>query len=174
VSEAAPEVPRRAPGTPGSSPAGGTGFSKKFGPLPAWAWVLLAAAGGVAYIWWKNHQNASAASAADTAATAADTGDGTGDDAGSIATLQSEIQQLQGAASTPAATASSAAATPTADEKTKVLTVPRAETLAAYSKAMKWTPATLKAVEALNGLSASSKLKKGQHIVRPVNKSGVI
>jgi cytoskeletal protein RodZ len=167
VSEAAPET-RSAPGAPGKPPSGGTGFSRKFGPLPAWAWVLLAAAGGVGYIWWKNKQNASAASAASEPDTAEADSSG-GDDAASIATLQSEIQQLQGAASTPAATPNSA---PTGSEKTKILTVPKAETLAAYAKANKWNTATLKAVEALNGLSASSKLKRGQKIVRPVNKTG--
>jgi hypothetical protein len=170
VSDAAPEASRRAPGAPGKPPSGGTGFSKKLGPLPAWAWVLLAAAGGVGYIWYRNHKNASAASTAADTATSGDTS-GT-DDAASIATLQSEIQQLQGELSTQTPTPNSGGGESGGGEKTTVLTVPRAETLAAYSKAQKWNPATLKAVEALNGLSASSKLKKGQHIVRPANKSG--
>ena len=162
MSQPMPEAPTR--GNVPPRPSGGSGLSRKFGPLPAWGWLLLAAAGGVGYIWYRNHQAASAASTA-TDTTGTDTS--STDDAASISTLQSEIQQLQGdesseTSSTPASSGG----------KVKVITVPRAETLSALGKSLKWNTATLKAVEALNGLSASSKLKKGQRIVRPVGKTG--
>ena len=82
-------------------PAGGGGFSltKRYGPLPAWAWGLLGGAGLYAgYRFWKVRQGAGAATAATTAA---GDGQGTGIDyAPQIATIQSEVQQLQGEEST--------------------------------------------------------------------------
>jgi|SRR5215472_732249 len=166
MSQAATEAPARAAPAPG----GGNAFTRKVGPLPLWAWVAGGLAAGVGYIWWRNRQNANAAAADNTATDVAAAGDtSSGDDAGSIATLQSEIQQLQGESSTPSPTPNSSGSGP---QKVKVLIVPKAETLSAYAKANKWNAATLKAVEALNGLSASSKLKKGQRLVRPTGKTG--
>lgn len=73
---------------------GGGGFSltKRYGPLPAWAWGLLGGAG--VYAVWRFRQ---ARSAASTAATTSATGtDSQGVDfAPQIAVLQSEILQLQ-------------------------------------------------------------------------------
>ena len=165
MSQAATEAPVRAAPAPG----GGNAFTRKVGPLPVWAWVAGGLAAGVGYIWWRNRQNANTA-ADNTATDVAAAGDtSSGDDAGSIATLQSEIQQLQGQASTPATTPNSESPS---GEKVRIITIPKAETLGAYARSNKWTPATLKAVEALNGLSSSSRLKKGQRIARPANKSG--
>lgn len=147
--------------------AGGNVLTRKIGPLPGWAWAGIAVAAGVGYIWWRNRQNAAAAAATDTGTATTDPGV---DQSATDAVLQSEIQNLQGEVSTPAPTPNSPAPK---TEKVKVLVVPRAETLAKYAKANKWNAATLKAVEALNGLSASSRLKKGQRLVRPVNKEGI-
>jgi len=168
MSEAAPEAVRR----PAAPAAGGNVLTRKIGPLPTWAWLTLGLAGGVGYIWWRNRQNASATAADNTATDTAAAGtESSGDDAGSIATLQSEIQQLQGEESTPPPDIGPPLPG-IGGGKVKVLTVPKAETLAAYAKSRKWNSATLKAVEALNGLSASSKLKKGQKIVRPTGTTG--
>jgi hypothetical protein len=49
----------------------------------------------------------------------------------------------------------------------KTLTVGRSETLGQFSKEHHWTNATLAAVEKLMHMTASTKLKKGQTIVRP-------
>lgn len=161
MSQAATEAPVR--GAPSPSPSGGSGLTRKIGPLPVWGWVAAAAAVGVGFIWWRNHQaNAATAATSDTASGV----DTSTDDAASIATLQSEIQQLQGDESTD-----EKGKPPTDKEKTKEITVPRNETLAQLARAEKWTKATLKAVEALNGLSPASKLRKGEKIKRPVAKT---
>lgn len=75
--------------------AGGGGdiFGRKYGPLPGWGWALLAGGGALAYFWWKKRQ---AAQAATTAATTTNVGSYTGFTSSNVATLQSEIQQLQG------------------------------------------------------------------------------
>jgi cytoskeletal protein RodZ len=144
---------------PAPAPSGNV-LTRKVGPLPTWAWLAISIAGGVGFIWWRNHKAASSAAAdsGDGASAEAAEGEAATDDAASVATLQSEIQQLQGDASKP---------TTSEPSKVQVRTVPKAETLAAYGRAHKWGPAGLKAVEALNGLSASSRLKKGQRIVVP-------
>lgn len=160
MSQAATEAPVR--GAPSPSPAGGSGLTRKIGPLPAWGWIAAAAALGVGFIWWRNHQaNAATAATSDTASGV----DTSTDDAASIATLQSEIEALQGEESTEDKKK------PPEKEKTREITVPRNETLAQLARAEKWTKATLKAVEALNGLSPASKLRKGEKIKRPVAKT---
>ena len=89
MSESAPERPARKGGNP---------LTRKIGPLPAWGWVAGAAVIAGGYMWWRNRQGAAAATSgsATTSTSATDTtGTGT-DQAASIATLQSEIQALQG------------------------------------------------------------------------------
>lgn len=85
MSESAPERPAQ---------RGGFSLTKRYGPLPAWAWGLLGGVGLYAgYRFYKSRQSSAAATTATTTAA----GDGTGIDyAPQIATLQSEIQQLQG------------------------------------------------------------------------------
>lgn len=74
----------------------GNMFTRKYGPLPGWGWAALAAAGAVGYMWWRNRQ-ATTAAAASTAGTAPTGQAGPGIDYGpQIATLQAEVQQLQG------------------------------------------------------------------------------
>ncbi len=86
MSETAPERPQR-----------GNAFTKKYGPLPGWGWAGLAALAAVGVWWYRNRQSQQAAQAAQ--ANTAASGPGT-DYGPQIATLQSEIQQLQGAGST--------------------------------------------------------------------------
>ena len=61
--------------------------------------------------------------------------------------------------------AGTGAGTPAA--QTRTIKAPRAETLAQLAKADNWTPATYKAVQQLNGLKPTSKLRAGQAIKRP-------
>ena len=104
MSETTPERPARGPQPArAASPSGGTGFARKIGPLPVWGWVGLAALGGGAYLWWRNHHKATSATTSTAVSTS--TGATTSTDyAGEVSTLQAEIQQLQGAALTPATT----------------------------------------------------------------------
>ena len=80
-----------------SSPSrGGKGLEKKIGPLPVWGWGLLAGGAVIAFILYRRY-----AAAQEAAAKKKGGGGGTvvagGIDYGpSIATLQSEIQDLQG------------------------------------------------------------------------------
>jgi hypothetical protein len=90
MSEQAPErTPQR----------GGFSLTKRYGPLPAWAWGLIGGVGVYAvYRLYKNRQAAGTTAAASTAST---TGSDTPIDyAPQISVLQSEIQQLQGEEST--------------------------------------------------------------------------
>ena len=75
------------------APGGTSGFSlsKRYGPLPAWAWGLIG--GGVIYAGYRFYQSRQGSS---SAATTSGTDQTTGVDfAPQIATLQAEIQQLQ-------------------------------------------------------------------------------
>jgi PASTA domain len=74
-------------------PQGGSFFSRKYGPLPGWGWSLLAAGGALAFFWWRSRSAANAASAATTTPTADTT---TADTADQLASLQDEIDALQG------------------------------------------------------------------------------
>ncbi|MDA8323850.1 MAG: hypothetical protein M0030_29130 [Actinomycetota bacterium] len=86
MSEAAPEAaPRR----------GGNFLTRKAGPLPVWGWAALGAGGYLLYRWWSS-RSAASTSATTAAATAAATPSSGIDYAPQIATLQAEIQQLQG------------------------------------------------------------------------------
>lgn len=88
MSETAPERPAR----------GGNFLTRKVGPLPAWGWAALAAAGAGVYFWYRNRQGQAAAAAPSAAGTptGAQGTSGATDQAASIATLQDEIQQIQG------------------------------------------------------------------------------
>jgi len=77
-----PEAP--APG------GGGFSLSKRYGPLPAWAWGLIGGIGVFAA--WKFYQSRHGAGSAATSGSDQTTGI---DFAPQIATLQAEIQQLQ-------------------------------------------------------------------------------
>jgi cytoskeletal protein RodZ len=94
----------RPAGGPAAAPAAGGSnvFQRKFGPLPGWGWAALAAVAAGGYLWWRNRQGAAAA-ATDTG-TASDTA-AVGDDVqGQLSTIQTEIQDLQGTASSNGST----------------------------------------------------------------------
>jgi hypothetical protein len=78
------------------APGGGGSFSlsKRYGPLPAWAWGLIG--GGAVYAAYRFYQSrhASGSSTAATSGSGADQSTGV-DFAPQIATLQAEIEQLQ-------------------------------------------------------------------------------
>jgi len=94
-----------------AEPSGGgidAGLSRKYGPLPAWGWIAAAAGVGLIYIYMKN-RSASSSAASDSGSTGAADSTDTGNDTGaSIATIQSEVQQLQGEESTTSQTAAAA------------------------------------------------------------------
>jgi len=98
MSEPAAETPTRA-SRPPSGGASGNIFQRKFGPLPGWGWAALAAVAAGGYLWYRNRQGASAAQAAastDQSAAAQAVGD---DVQGELATVQTELQNLQGSES---------------------------------------------------------------------------
>lgn len=66
-----------APKAPPKSGAKGGGLSRKVGPLPLYAWLALASAGG--YLWWRKKQSASTAASTGTAPTVAAAGQPTAD-----------------------------------------------------------------------------------------------
>lgn len=110
------------PSRPGGAPPGGTkpdggiggGLNKKMAGLPTWAWIALAAAGGiVALVWMQNRRKAD-----DTGSSTASQG-ASGDDA-VVSTEQYEsllalLRDLQGGDSTPVP----GTTTPPADGVTK-------------------------------------------------------
>jgi hypothetical protein len=95
VSQPATETrttPVRTERTAGSS--SGFSLTKRYGPLPAWAWGLLG--GGAIYAGYKwLHKSGTSATTTTTSATTTATGQGF-DYGPSYAAIQSEIQQLQG------------------------------------------------------------------------------
>jgi hypothetical protein len=93
---------------------GGTGLTARWGPLPVWAWMGLAiVVGALGWFIWKSRQSGSSSSS--TTSSTGNCIDTSGnsvpcsqaDYGGQIATLQAEIQDLQGqqGATTPAVNA---------------------------------------------------------------------
>jgi hypothetical protein len=79
-------------------PQGSGLFSRKYGPLPGWAWATLAAGGALAWFWWRNRQSSQASDTSDTT-DEADLGTSQAD-SDQLASLQDEIAALQGAVAT--------------------------------------------------------------------------
>lgn len=109
---------------PDTGGGGGGVMSARWGPLPVWGWLVVGGVLAVGAYFWIRHGQAGAAAAStaasqsqagSTAGTATDTGcyDSSGnsvpcseaDYASEIAGLQSEIDNMQGGASTPVSTA---------------------------------------------------------------------
>lgn len=95
-------------GSPPSSSGmgGGTGINQKMAGLPMWAWIAIAAAGGIVFFVWKSRSNSSPDT---SAATSTDTGGEI--DPAQLNTIYAQIRDLQGQVSdgqdnTPAPTAS--------------------------------------------------------------------
>jgi hypothetical protein len=85
------------PPRPQTPPQQGNGFQQKLGPLPVWAWIALAAAGGVVLLLWTQSRKSNSS---DTATSPVDTAT-LGDNTGALETLASQIRDLQGANSQP-------------------------------------------------------------------------
>ena len=107
MTEAAPERARPQAVPAREAPGGGNVLTKKVGPLPTWAWLGIIGIGGAAV--WYFYKSRQAKAAADstgttTAGSAGNCTDTNGDTVpcdqvdygGQIATLQTEIQDLQG------------------------------------------------------------------------------
>lgn len=95
MSEPAAERPVRGSAPP---PQRGNALTRKYGPLPGWGWAGLAAVAAVGVWWWRNRQASQTGTATNTV---------TGVDySGELATIQSEIQNLQGGKSTGGSTES--------------------------------------------------------------------
>jgi hypothetical protein len=102
--------PAAAAPRPQSAPAGGGGaLTRKLGPLPVWGWLAIIGVGGGA-LWYfiKSRESSSASSAgSNPAAVGGECADASGnsvpcdqvDYGGQIATLQAEIEALQGGGS---------------------------------------------------------------------------
>jgi hypothetical protein len=98
-------------------PAGGSIFSKKYGPLKGWAWAGIVGAGALAFMVWRSHSKTAAANTT-AAATVSQFGQSTTGFGASIATLQGEVQQLQGQLARTAATTVKTTAGTTATKTT--------------------------------------------------------
>ena len=104
MSEAAPERPRPQAVPARETPGGGNVLTKKVGPLPTWAWLGIIGIGGAAVWYFYKSRQANAAASSGTAAQSGNCTDTNGnsvpcdqvDYGGQIATLQTELQDLQG------------------------------------------------------------------------------
>lgn len=88
---------RSAPPDVGGRNSGGGGFNQKMMGLPVWAWVALAAAGGIAFVVWRQSRNKAAADPA--AAPADQTAEGLSDY--QFESLLAILRDIQGKNSTP-------------------------------------------------------------------------
>jgi hypothetical protein len=104
MSEAAAERPTVVPDRTAGGTAGGNFFTRKTGPLPNWAWLGIIGVGGAAVWYFYKSRQASAADTSQTATTitgnCTDTAGNSvpcdqADYGGQVATLQTEIQDLQ-------------------------------------------------------------------------------
>jgi hypothetical protein len=163
----APEAPP-APVRGQAAPGGGSGnpLKRKIGPLPTWAWVLIALAGLLGVAYWRNRGTSSSSSGSAS--------DSTGDTTDASQVPQFVNQTFTSVSPPTAPNPVPGPAPITTPMKptpppvgVKTLTVGRNMTLKQFAKEHNWTPTTLAAVEKLNHLKASSRLKKGQHIKRP-------
>lgn len=85
---------------PPERPDTGSGLGEKIGPLPAWGWIALAAAGAVGVLLWLQRRNAASSSTTTTPSVAPSTAD-VANLQDQLATVNSQIRNLQGANSTP-------------------------------------------------------------------------
>lgn len=79
-------------------PSASGGFNAKMMGLPTWAWIALAAAGGIVFFIWKNKQSASASDGSNAVNV-------NGVDAETLNTIESQIRDIQGALSIDPTTA---------------------------------------------------------------------
>lgn len=121
---------------------------REFLGQPAWVWGIVGAVVLVTAIYL--YRKRSAATAAQDAGTGA--GAGTVVSPGGFGTLTGVVQDLQ---TSPVAQA------------THFITVPKGMTLAQLAERNHWTPATYAEIQRLNSFTPSTRLHKGQQILRP-------
>lgn len=103
MSEAAPERPRPQAVPARETPGGGNVLTRKVGPLPTWAWLGIIGIGGAAVWYFYKSRQANAAASSGTTGQSGNCTDTNGnsvpcdqvDYGGQIATLQTELQDLQ-------------------------------------------------------------------------------
>lgn len=114
-------------------------FTRKYGPLPGWGWSLLAGGAALAYFWWKHRQAQQAASttAGTTGTSTAYSGTGY---AGELASIQSEIQQLQGELASTTTSTSKTTSTTKVTKPSKAPTGLKSGSVETTSATLSWSP----------------------------------
>lgn len=84
-----------------STEDGGGGLSTKIGPLPTWAWLAITAAGGVVVLLWLQSRKNAASSTTDTSGTVSPSTADVANLQDQLATVGSQIRDLQGGQSQP-------------------------------------------------------------------------
>lgn len=153
---------------PAAAPPGGLGgtLKSKLGPLPTWVWLALITVVLLGY--WLITKNKSGASSGSTGT------QGTPSDVGQpgvVVINQDGPEPAEGPPPPPGHK-------PPKPPETRKITLDQNETLAELAKQRHWTADTLHDVEQENvtqgggHLTAKSKLKKGQSIIRPLGEKG--
>ena len=174
----APEAPP-APTAPAAPAQGKRGnvFTRKLGPLPMWAWLLIGIALILGYVYYRSKTSAGSSTADQTAA---------GTDASQVpqfvnqtyTTVQPPAQS--GQAGTPGVVIPDGGP-PTGgpggpggvkpplkpDTRYTEAVGQGGITLATFAKRHRWSQAYLKQVEGLNKITARTRLKKGQRLLAP-------
>jgi hypothetical protein len=154
---------------PGGSPGGGgigANLKAKLGPMPVWVWLALITALLLGYwLLTKNKSGASSGSSGTQQGTPADVGQ-----PGVVVINQDQPGTEPPETELP----DKKPHHPPREPQTRQITLDRNETLGQLAKQRHWSADTLKDVEELNVLqgggemTAKTKLKKGQTIVRPI------
>lgn len=100
------------PPEPQPREGGGSGLSAKIGPLPTWAWIGVAAVGGIVVILWLRSRSNTQQAATPGSEVSPSTAD-VANLQDQLATVESQIRNLQGANSTPIDTGNGNGPTPT-------------------------------------------------------------
>ncbi len=157
-------------------------LTRKVGPLPMWVWVAIAAALVLLYVVWQDQKNAAAAKQAPKNA-------GNGESAGYLvppyiwtyASFPPEGGGHGKGGVNPGGLEKGGGkkkrGNPGKDQSTREITVDKDETLEELAKYLHWSKSTLEQVEQMNKLQGggeltpSTKLHKGQTIIRPLKSS---
>lgn len=176
MSTMAPEAPPAPTAATGRPAKQGNIFTRKLGPLPMWAWLLIGIALILGFVYYRS--KTSAASPSQTP---------TGTDASQVpqfvnqtyTTVQppSTTGQIESFPPIPTGTGSGSGGTgggsgggrpPLRPDTRYTERVQQNNiTLATFAKRHKWSPGMLAQVEKLNNLRPGSRLKKGQQLIAP-------
>jgi Fibronectin type III domain len=83
------EQPVSGAAAPPKKASGGSGLTKKVGPLPVWGWAVLGLGGAVAYLWWRSRKSGSSAGTTATTSTTSSSAY-----ASQLDQMQAELDQL--------------------------------------------------------------------------------